>query len=285
MIYRRAQKRYYQARNDVFWRKFDKFYRSRGFDNLYFTLSFDCDRDVDAEAASALTQWLNNIGIVPTFAVPGAQLKRGKKHYETLLNHGALFINHGAAAHTKFVKNKFESVNFYDKISQSTVVEDILLGHDILFDTLGISAKGFRAPHFGSYELPRDLGLIYETIGKLGYNFSSTTTPINILNRSRLEKKFNLKEFPVTGEWNLPFKIMDSWEHCANKFINPRVTNSYIDAIMTTVSALKANEIVGHINIYCDPSHVVSSKYFQDAIECIISNSIKHVTYDDLVDF
>ena len=192
-------------------------------------------------------------------------------------------MNHGGAPHTKFEGGKFKSVNFYNHQSSENVIKDINKGHAILNEVLSITPVGFRAPHFGSFENFSDLRLIYQTINSLNYKYASTTTPLNIIKFYRDDTKLKIREYPVTGDFFSPFKILDSWEHCENQFINPRITETYFHAIKNTVSKLVINGLVGHINIYCDPSHVVGSRYFNEIFEVMQKFEIPHMSFDELI--
>lgn len=145
----------------------------------YFILSFDCDTEDDIAVALEVHSELEQIGIVPVYAVPGELLKKGEKVYIKILDTGAEFINHGGCEHTYFDEQhkRHASCFFYDQQSQEDLRNDIFLGHQALKSVLGMTAKGWRTPHFGTFQKPEHLNFLYGVLSELGYVFSTSTKP------------------------------------------------------------------------------------------------------------
>ena len=60
-------------------------------------------------------------------------------------------------------------VTFYDQMSAAEVEADIRRGHETVTKVMGEAPRGFRAPHFGSFQSPNQLALIYRVVRDLGY--------------------------------------------------------------------------------------------------------------------
>ena len=85
---------------DYLWKKLSK--KTKGFRCSQLILSFDCDTHEDIDVAESVHIRLQNIGVTPVYAVPGALLRKGAKVYKKIHESGAEFINHGGRAHTYF---------------------------------------------------------------------------------------------------------------------------------------------------------------------------------------
>jgi hypothetical protein len=137
----------------------------------YLILSFDCDTEEDIAVALDVHFKLKDIGITPVYAVPGELLKKGEKVYRKIHEMGAEFINHGGCEHTYFDENyqRHASCFFYDQQSAEELRKDILLGHQTLQDVLGVTAKGWRTPHFGTFQKPEHFNFLYSILNELNY--------------------------------------------------------------------------------------------------------------------
>lgn len=92
-----------------------------------------------------------------TFAVPGAQLASQAGQYRRLLDAGGRFLNHGGRPHAERAETLYRGVTFYCDMDDGGVEQDIRDGHRTVGEVLGISPRGFRAPHFGCYQKPEQL--------------------------------------------------------------------------------------------------------------------------------
>src|SRR5512145_1700011 len=159
------------------WRRYDQQARRAGLDRLYLILSFDCDTPQDIEAVKTLHPWLRERGFKATYAVPGAQLAQGREVYRALAEQGADFINHGALPHMEWRDDRYWSITFYNQMSAQAVIADVQRGHELVQQVTGRQAVGFRAPHFGHFQHPEQLDLLYRTLRDLDYRFATTTLP------------------------------------------------------------------------------------------------------------
>ena len=257
--------------------------RQQGFNQLYLLLSFDCDTPEDILPAEALFSRLSDLGIQSVFAVPGAQLKEGAKTYRRMADNGANFINHGSLPHAEWRDDRYYPVTFYNDMTSQEVVEDIKQGDSILKDTIGFSAKGFRAPHFGTFQLHEQLQLLYQTLKDLGYYFSTSTLPALAFSTGPvISVDEGMYEIPLSGSFSFPETILDSWNYVQDYF-DPKVKMVYADLLIETVDKLLSLDVVGVLNYYVDPFHVYQTEAFDRVLKYIVKKKIKTVVFDDLI--
>ncbi len=247
----------------------------------FFILSFDCDTEEDIAVAWDVHQTLQEMGILPVYAVPGELLKKGADVYRKIHETGAEFINHGGRAHTYFDAKAQRHVSnfFYDQQPLTILREDILIGHDTLKNVLGITAQGWRTPHFGTFQKSEHLKFLYSTLLELNYTFSSSTSPVMAYRNGPIYKKNGIIEIPVSGVYSEPLNIIDTWAYFAAP---DRVKNSsdYIQDTGNLITFAKNHPIV--INIYGDPSHIYNKKIFFEAM-LLLSETAKNINFSQLL--
>lgn len=256
--------------------------RARGIEELLLYLTFDCDTDQDAEAALELDPWLRQRGIRAAYAVPGAQLERASKAYRRLHAAGATFFNHGAKPHAEWHGDHYVPITFYDQWTPDEVVEDIRRAHSIVTEVIGEAPTGFRAPHFGSYQQPEQLAVVYGAARKLGYRYCSTTIPQVGLDHGPLVDRDGLIEIPLFGSYLAPTTILDSWTYLEDRKTY-RLGRQYFDLFRDTVEYMQGHRLPGVLAYYADPAHVIGQKPFLDAMELIVAKGIPSVTADELI--
>ncbi len=247
-----------------------------------FILSFDCDTEEDIDVAWDVHQKLQGIGMMPVYAVPGELLKKGEKRYRKIYETGAEFINHGGRKHTYFDKKnqRHTSCFFYDQQSYEHLREDIFLGHQTLQDVLGITAKGWRTPHFGTFQKPEHLKFLYDLLMELNYTFSTSTTPAMAYRYGPLYKDQRIIEIPVCGIYSEPLNVMDTWAY----FEAPHRTKSsleYVPAAKNLVNLSKKHPTL--INMYGDPSHIHDKPEFFEAM-ALLAKIAQNVNYTQLLE-
>lgn len=248
----------------------------------YFILSFDCDTEEDIAVVLDVHSKLEQIGITPVYAVPGELLKKGEKVYSKIHDTGAEFINHGGCEHTYFDEQhkRHASCFFYDQQSAEDLRKDILLGHQTLQDVLGITAKGWRTPHFGTFQKREDLKFLYSILNELNYTFSTSTSPVMAYQHGLLFKKDGIIEIPVTGIYSEPLNIMDTWAY----FAAPdriKLPPEYVKAAQEL--AIFSSKYPTLINIYGDPSHIHDKPEFFEAMSLLV-NTAQNVNYTQLLE-
>lgn len=266
----------------LFWQRYSIQARQQGLDRLYLVLSFDCDTPEDAEAAVLIHGWLSDHGIKATYAVPGRQLEENAMIYQSLAAQGAAFINHGARPHTIWQGNHYQSSAFYNLMTPDEVVEDIQKGHEIVSRVIGTPPQGFRGPHFGRFQRPEDLDLIYSTITELEYSFATTTVPEFGFRYGPARMTGGIVEFPLSGSSKAPISLLDSYTYI-HSALDRTVSDEYGKLLKFTVTQLVEWNVSGLLNIYVDPSHVVRNDGFYEALELITSLKIPSMQYKEVL--
>lgn len=249
-----------------------------------FLLSFDCDTSKDIEVVEYVHNRLKGMGITPTYAVPGELLVEGAEIYRKLSDQGAEFINHGYRSHTSYCsKNKsYLSTLFYEKLKNQDVREDILKGHKTFFDVLGKYPLGFRTPHFGGYQSKNNLRHLYSTLTELGYSFSSSTSPyIAMWKGSVIDTNFGIYEFPVSGCYDYPVRILDSWSF---RFSPTRrfKESDYVLQFKKAIDHFGLMNGPAIFNIYADPSQVYD---WEDFFLCMeMTKNLKNISFAELTE-
>lgn len=236
-----------------------------GLRRLEFILSFDCDTEADIAAAPEVHRRLAEFGIVPSYAVPGALLRQGADVYRRIAQTGAEFLNHGDRHHMFFdqATKRHESCFFYDEEPRSAVEKDIVDGDRTVTDVIGRKPAGFRTPHFGTFQRESELRFLHAVLDRLGYAYSTSTTPGFGLCYGPVFSRYGLPEIPVSGRGSDPFTILDSWS-C---FARPDRTSSPDDYAREAIAlAERLEDGPGLINYYADPSHVVGQPSFFEAM-------------------
>ncbi len=254
-----------------------------GIRKRYILLSFDCDRAEDAKTVGTLGAWLKKNNIYATFAVPGTMLSKFPKEYLSMKKNGFDFINHGFRPHMKYNKQSetYDSDTFYAQMTQDEIVEDIIKGDKSIGETLGIRAKGFRAPHFGKFQKPNQLALIYKTIESLNYSFSSSTVPSKGIEKGAIYRIGNLWELPLSGTFDNPNTILDSWSFIAapNKVFK---SEDYQIQFKKLIDFYDRYKLPCIINLYADPSHIYNFEPFFSCLKYGKKKNFEFVSFDQI---
>jgi hypothetical protein len=262
-----------------FWRRYRQRCADAGIQGPRFLLSFDCDtardRDVVVEVHDRVTQ----LGVMPTYAVPGALLEAGWDVYGVLLRTGATFMNHGFAEHSAYdeTSGRYRSTLYYHHLSRQEVDSDIRRGHAAL-QGLGITAEGFRTPHFGSYQALDDLAFLHHALADLGYRWSSSTMPQWSYAKGPAFKDLGIWELPVTGCPTRPLSVLDSFSFRFTP--GGRGPDAFLgEALLLAAELGQGDPFV--VNIYADPSQVHDWDGFFEAVAHL---SPWATTFDSLLD-
>lgn len=253
------------------WQRYAANSRHSGLEPARLILSFDCDTKEDIKVVWDVHSRLLDMGVRPAYAVPGALLQQGEETYRRIAETGAEFINHGGVSHTYFDEDAghHKSCFFYDKLDSAFIIQDVIEGDKIVKDVLGKSPLGFRTPHFGTYQNPSQLRFLHSTLKKLGYRFSSSTTPYWAIRKGPLFSDFGIVELPVTGVPSRPLSIFDSWAYfeAPSRVFDP---SDYVREAQELANLFKKSGC-GLLNIYADPSHIHDSDQFFDAIAALVA--------------
>ena len=256
-----------------------------------FFLSFDCDTEENYKFYENLLIKLSKYNFKSIFAVPGSFMKKNPSLFQEIYSLGHEFINHGFYQHTKYFKNKdfYHSYFFYKNLPDQIIVDDILKGHDVLTKIVGEkNIKGFRTPHFGSFDKKNNLNLIYETIKKLGYSYSSSTMPYRSYLQGQIYKnpKFDIYEIPLTGMLKIaPFNIFDSW---TVRYADNKKTFSnwdYFKIFESNLNYVIKNHTNFILNYYVDPRQVYHYKPFNKSLDLMFkyASNFYNCTYQNFI--
>ncbi|WP_057847123.1 polysaccharide deacetylase family protein [Bradyrhizobium retamae] len=251
-----------------------------GLNGLTLFLSFDCDTDWDIDVVAQLDAFLKDRNIVPTYAVPGAQLQRGRDVYAGLARSGREFMNHGARAHAEWKGDQYVPVTFYQDMTEDEIVADIELGHRIVHDVTGTRPFGFRAPHFGGFQRDEDLDLIYRTIGRLNYSYSSTTVPEKALVNGPAWRVGEIMELPTSGSARYPHLILDTWTQLTDRR-QYALGESYYELFAETLDTFVRGGKSALLTWYGDPSHSWGQTAFLKSMDLIAKRGIPSVSGSD----
>lgn len=264
-------------------KRYDRLARQAGLDRLYLALSFDCDTPEDIETVSSVHARLRTMGAKPIYAVPGELLERGLKIFRRLYEDGAEFINHGFKKHTFFdnARKEHASCFFYNKLPLEVVREDIRRGDVALRELLGSQPRGFRTPHFGTFQTISDLVFLHGVLDELGYRFSSSTVPLYAFRYGPLVREHGLVEIPVSGMGSAPLRVLDTWTcfRAPGRKMGPHDYGVEGTALATVL--MKTG--VGVLNYYGDPCHIHNSEVFFDTVRNWLAVA-EPVTFSELLE-
>jgi len=262
-------------------RRYGQLSRRSGIREIWLILSFDCDTAEDIAKVWDVHSRLVDLGVAPVYAVPGELLQQGESVYLRILESGGEFLNHGYTQHTFFDagKGRYASCFFYDQLPEATVRKDIVRGDRCLKDVLGVRVRGFRTPHFGSFQSSGQLRFLHSVLQELDYRFSSSTSPLYGFRFGPVFTKFGVNELPVTGMASTPLRILDTWScfQAPRRVLTPQDYHSEGSAIAEIYSELG----VGLLNLYGDPSHIHDNELFFDTVKrwLSVSTSVNFETF------
>ena len=246
-------------------------------------LSFDCDTEKDFEVVLPLDEWLKRRNIPTVYAVPGELLEKGISYYRQLSQSGSEFINHGYKSHSYFSKGNYYSSLFYHELGPEDIRNDILQGHQCIVRLLGTEPQGFRTPHFGAFQNPVQLGLLYSILKELNYTFSSSTVPLKYFTSGiPYTAPHGIIEFPVTGCFDYPLAILDSFSF---RFAKGRTfePEEYAVQFKKTIDCYIQSKKNIVLNYYADPSQVYDFDEFYRSMEYALLNGFEFVTFRSIV--
>ncbi|RLJ67997.1 polysaccharide deacetylase family protein [Sulfurisoma sediminicola] len=255
--------------------------RKLGLERPCLFLSFDCDTDLDADAAEEVHDFLESLGIKATYAVPGAQLLKSPAPYRRLAERGAEFMNHGGLPHAEWREDQWAGITFYDSMTPEAVEADIRRGHEIVTEVIGRAPLGFRAPHFGCYQKPQQVDLLHRTAASLGYRYCSTTIPSFGLKFGPAYETHGLVEVPCFGSARYPETILDSWTYLTDRK-SYALGDQYLELMTETVEMFLDRQIPAVLTWYADPCHVLDQPPFIRAMELLAKSGVASVAGAEL---
>lgn len=251
-----------------FIKKINNHYFNLNLKKNYLIVSLDCDTIEDLYSIPSLHKKLNQFNIKPSYAVPGELILKDKYLFNELALQGVEFINHGFNIHTTFNSetNKYKSTHFYNNYSYNEIKEDIIKGHNTICEVLNYKPQGFRTPHFGTISNLKLKDFIYKILRDLNYIYSTSTTSLDMYWSGAIFKRHDIIEVPLTGSYNKPHIILDSWNfmHSEKKQFD---NNDYYMQIKKIIENFSVNNIMSIVNIYVDPSHANNWESFLESMK------------------
>jgi hypothetical protein len=250
----------------LLWKTFDWQCVNAGFTVPKFVLTFDCDTRLDYEVLPFVHQRLARLGVTPIYAVPGQLIEEGIGTYKVIADLGAEFINHGYLQHTVVDERRTQYVStfFYDQIPEYEIINDIKKGHKALVESLGIEPRGFRTPHFGTFQLQSNLDFLHGELRELGYSFSSSTSPKYTFLKGPSFLNNDVLEIPVTGCPSWPLGILDSYNFRFSG--SSKFTPEAFECEMKKAYEMMEGGDLKRVNIYADPSQVYDWDGFFESV-------------------
>ncbi|SBW10873.1 Putative polysaccharide deacetylase (fragment) [uncultured delta proteobacterium] len=255
------------------WRRYTNYLFRNGISSPCFFLSFDCDTDADAAAGIEVVEFLSELGIKASFAVPGTQLVNNRDIYRHLAASGIEFLNHGYLPHTEWDGEKYIARTFYNEMPRDAVEEDIRKADATIRDILGCPPKGFRAPHFGYFQKTDEVAFMHTVCASLGYTYASTTLPAYAFENGPAFLSHGIVELPVIGSWSSPHTILDSWNYLADR-VHYTLSDTYYELFAETLIMAEKYALPMLFCWYADPSHVVGQSPFMKAMELVAGKGL-----------
>jgi len=237
-----------------------------------FCLSFDCDNPTDSDVLPALLSLLRKFDISASFAVCGAMVEENVKAYEQVITEGHEIINHGYSKHLEVLPDgSVRSTLFYDKLSENHINEEIVRNHKCLDKVLGVQPIGFRVPHFGKFQAPHQIDLLYSLLKKHGYCYSSSVLMLYAKQRGYLKASEGIAEFPLSARVGAPLSVFDSWGFLRAPGRRFTDADFFPEFRRMIDAALKAKHPT-FLNVYFDPLHVVGFDGFEACLQYVSKN-------------
>lgn len=215
-------------------------------------LSFDVDFPEDCDALPAVAERLAAHGIAASFACIGRWVEDYPDPHRVVLDAGHELVNH-SYSHPELVNAPGRFVSRRDDLNPRRWAElslaerndEIVRCQQAVQDTLGVTLRGFRAPHFGNvdpmplYPLLADQGLVYST-SMLSPRGRRLGVPV-------IEQ--GVVEIPVTTCARHPLSSLDTWHafHARSGWH----ADDFAEVLQAQLQ--RAVDCGGITNIYLDP--------------------------------
>jgi hypothetical protein len=238
----------------------------------FLIISCDCDTQLDTESVLDVDSEFEKLGVSPSYAVPSMRIQSGLEVYRALISKGRDFLNHGYSDHVFFDSEGSAHNSFlYSNLSKLEVCEDFTLGHEYFEKTFGILLKGWRTPHFGSFENRKNLRLIHSLCSRFDYRFSSSSSGLTGFIRGPISVSSQIREFSVTGHGTAGFGVLDSWsfQKVSGEEIVIDVPRFY-EAYKNMEENYRGIHSV--INLYFDPRHIKNVPEFWEMMKFIVES-------------
>lgn len=215
-------------------------------------LSFDVDFPEDCDALPSVVERLDAHGVTASFACIGRWVEDYTDEHRVLLGTGHELVNH-SYSHPELVNAPGRFVSRRDdlnprrwaQLSLAEREQEISRCQQVVSDKLGVTMRGFRAPHFGNVD-PMPL---YPILAQQGFVYSTSMLSPRGRELGLPVIEQGVVEIPVTTCPRHPLSSLDTWHafyarsgwHAADF---DQVLNSQLH---------RAVDSGGITNIYLDP--------------------------------
>lgn len=250
-------------------------------DQPVLLLSFDCDNFEDIDALDRIAEFLGEMNIVATFAVPGEIIQSAWRQFARLSELGHEFMSHGYRRHSEIQSGQYTSTLFYHKLSDAEIAEDIHGGNEVISELTGRKPAGFRIPHFGHSSAPAELARVYDVLISADLKYSSSTLPrCGILNGPIYLTEEGLWELPVSGMYSNPFSVLDTYSF-GFSHKTARTAAEFLGNVTGLLDAFSGRPVC--LNLYCDPSQAVRMDEWFQAMRRIVQSGYRAMRFDEFV--
>lgn len=244
-------------------------------------LSFDADTEEDTNCLDVLMDKVEEYGFKICVAAIGELVQEAPEQYKLVLDRGHELINHGYSRHAcDSLRSQMLS---YNLLESSSIENEIYKCQQVIYDQFGVLLKGFRVPHFGTFQSVEQLKMLYNILSRLGFAYSSSTLASSAYNFPAKDR-MGIFEFPLTSLTDRPRSLFDSWNFMKSNKPRWNVNKFYSRFSQIIKFAVKDNQRYV-LNFYFDPSHVLKIPQFEKCLELIKSNQavLKNMTYSDIL--
>lgn len=245
-------------------------------------LSFDVDFPRDVEVLPEVSRRLADAGVAGSFACIGRWVRTYPGQHQVLVEDGHEILNH-TQDHPNLYHPDYDYARGdelgrerFNDIGPERRRQEIEAGHQTLEEVLGITAEGFRTPHFGSLHVDD----VYPVLADLGYRFSSSTmawkTPAGVPYRTGE----GVWELPVSPCPDHPLGVFDSWHalgKSGGRHARPGELAGLFDLLLSA-----AGERGGFVNVYFDPCDMLGSGELERVLDSIRDSDMPFTTYGAL---
>jgi peptidoglycan-N-acetylglucosamine deacetylase len=218
-------------------------------------LSFDVDFPEDCDALPRVAERLTAHGLTASFACVGRWVEEFPDEHGAVLNSGHELVNHSYShpelvnAPGRFVSRRSDlNERRWEDLSLAERQDEIGRCQQAVFDTLGVTMRGFRAPHFGNvdpmplYPLLSAGGFVYSTsmLAPRGPHFGLPVVAQGVV------------EIPVTTCPRHPLSSLDTW----HAFYARDGWHADDFGKLLEMQLRRAVHSTGITNIYLDPKDI-----------------------------
>ena len=177
-------------------------------------LSFDVDFPEDCDALPKVAEVLTEHGVTASFACVGRWVEEFSDEHAAVLSAGHELVNHSYShpelvnAPGRFVSRRSDlNERRWEDLTLAERQSEISHCQQVVRDTLGVTMRGFRAPHFGNVD-PMPL---YPILAAEGFTYSTSMLSPRGRQFGVPVVEQGVVEIPVTTCPQHPLSSLDTW--------------------------------------------------------------------------